>query len=438
MNPRLFGTSGVRRRVSELSNEFVLKLAYSLGTYSRDEKIAVGRDTRSSSKRLADEFISGLLASGHDVVDLGVAPTPTVAMASEEYGTGVVVTASHNPPEWNGFKFWSDGRAYSPEQENSVEGIVYSNSLGEFKGVNPGSAVEKDYRELYINRILGNVGSVDRRVKVLVDCANGAGAVVTPLLLERMGCDVVAVNTEMDGKFAHGLEPTAENLRETCELVRESDVDVGLAHDGDADRVAVIGRDGFLIDWDSFLAVLAYGRNRVVTTVDASMRIDDVCREVVRTPIGDVAVANEISRVGADFGGEPSGSIIFPEVHLFPDGPLAAAKIVKMVSEDRFYETLNKIKGYPTERVKCFYGEGQEPAELMREIKKRLLEEFEGDIREVNEIDGIRIKVDGGWFLTRPSGTEPCIRITAEAQSESILKSLMERSKSCVNRVIES
>lgn len=436
MNPRLFGTSGVRRRVCELSPDFVLRLAFSLGSYSRDRKIVVGRDTRSSSERLKDEFVSGLVSSGHDVVDLGVAPTPTVAMASAEYGTGIVVTASHNPPDWNGFKFWCNGMAYSPEQEGMVERIFYSGDFGGFGGESTGLVGERDYIGEYISRILGNVGGVDKPVRVLVDCANGAGSVVTPVLLERMGCEVIAVNTEMEGIFAHGLEPTAENLRETCGLVKEYGVDVGIVHDGDADRSAAIGRDGRLIDWDSFLAVLAYGKNCVVTTVDASMRIEEVCGRVIRTPIGDVAVANAISREKADFGGEPSGSIIFPEVHLSPDGPLTAAKVVKMVSEGRFYETLGRIRTYPMAREKIFYKRGQNPAELMGGIRSGILEEFGGDIREVSEIDGVRVKVEGGWFLTRASGTEPCIRITAEAQTDALLRDIVGRCSGCVHRVM--
>ena len=435
MNPRLFGTSGVRRLINELLPEFVLKLAYSLGTYSDDKEIAIGRDTRSSSGRLGNEFISGLLATGHDVVDLGIVPTPTVAMATEDYGTGVVVTASHNPPEWNGFKFWGDGKAYSPEQEREVERIFYSEKFKPEK--NPGSVEKRDYIGKHIKRILDNVGRVEKPVKVLIDCANGAGSVITPLLLERMGCEVIAINTEMNGIFAHGLEPTTENLQETCTLVEKNNVDIGIAHDGDADRSAAIGKDGRLVDWDNFLAALAYGKDKVVTTVDASMCIDDICKEVIRTPIGDVAVANAIYRENAEFGGEPSGSIIFPDVHLFPDGPLTAAKIVKMVSEDRFYETLEKIKKYPTKRVKIFY-KGKNPADLMNKIRLEILREFQGDIREIDETDGIRIKTDKGWFLTRASGTEPCIRITAEAQTESLLTDLIERGSSCVNRFIDS
>lgn len=435
MVQKLFGTSGVRKLVDELSDEFVGKLAFSLATYTDDPVIAVGRDTRPSSKRLSVVFSSALTRVGKDVVDLGVATTPTVGMATEDYGTGIVVTASHNPPEWNGFKFWADGRAYSPAQERSIEKIFYS---GNFAGLSrkPGSIRKEDYAEKHIKRVISNLGKVKKPVKILLDCANGAGTLVTPILLRRMGCDVIAINTEMEGRFAHGLEPTAKNLEETCKLVKENGADVGVVHDGDADRSAAIGADGRLIDWDDFLAVLAYGKRKVVTTVDASMRIDDVASEVIRTPIGDVAVADAICKFGADFGGEPSGSMIFPEVHLFPDGPLAAAVIAKMVSEGRFYETLKKIKKYPVERLKIFYMKGVDPSEIMGALKPKLLKEFRDEVLEETDVDGVRLTLSGGWFLVRPSGTEPCIRITAEAKTKKKLAEIVERSKKCVEKVL--
>lgn len=427
---RLFGTSGVRRLVKDLSDDFVRRLALSLAAYSDDSVVAVGRDTRPSSSRLSSLFCSALLDAGKDVVDLGVAATPTVALASGEYGTGVVVTASHNPPEYNGFKFWVDALAYSPEQERQLEDLFFSGvvSVG---GAERGSLTELDYSRKHIEKILEKVGVVSKGVRVLVDCANGAGVKITPKLLEEMGCDVLAVNTETKGFFVHGLEPTAENLKGTCSLVKEAGVDVGLVHDGDADRSAAIDSSGRLVDWDNLLAALAYGKKRVVTTVDASMRIEEVCDEVVRTKIGDVAVADAVNRLGADFGGEPSGSMIFPEVHLFPDGPLTAAVVAKMVSDDRFYEVLKEIHEYPMRRLKIFYGERVDLGCLMDKIRSSLLNEF-SEVAEVNEVDGIRLSLGYGWVLVRPSGTEPCVRVTAEAESEAKLQEVVDRSSRCV------
>lgn len=423
---KLFGTSGIRRKVDELSEEFVARLGYSLGTYSRDKTIAVGRDTRASSPEIESWFTSALQATGHDVVQLGIVPTPTLGMAALDYGTGVMVTASHNPPDWNGFKFWSRDGAYKPEQEKAVEELFYSNK---FKVGGSGKVSRGDYVGKHIKRILEYIGRIDKPVKVLLDCANGSGSVLTPRLLEEMGCEVVAVNTERDGVFPHGLEPTAENLRETCKLVEESDVDVGIVHDGDADRSAAIDGDGKLIDWDSFLSVLAYGNEKVVTTVDASMRIEEVCREVIRVPVGDVAVANAVLRENAGFGGEPSGSFIFPQVHLFPDGPLTAAKTVKLISEDRFYEILGEINAYPTERVKIPCREGSKPL-----IMNRLREVIKGD---VSYVDGIRLTTRDGWILIRPSGTEPYVRITAEAGDENSLNELVRQGREWINEAMK-
>lgn len=420
---RIFGTSGIRRKVSELNSEFVVSLGKSLGTYSKDKVIAIGRDTRNSSPRLEYEFISGLISTGHDVVQLGIVPTPTLGIASMDYGTGVMVTASHNPPEYNGFKFFGKNGAYTPEEENEIERIFYSKKS---KKGNGGKIKVEDYIEKHMNLILKNIGKVKKPIKIFLDCANGSGSVITPKLLRKMGCEVISVNTELDGNFPHGLEPTEENLREICKMVKESGAEIGIVHDGDADRSAAIDKDGKLIDWDSLLSVLAYGKNRVVTTVDASMRIEDVCKKVIRTPVGDVAVANAIVRENADFGGEPSGSYIFPDVHLFPDGPLTAAIIAKMVSEGRFYEILKKIKSYPMERLKIPCNEDSREI-IMQNLKKKIEKE-----KNIDYTDGIRITTEKGWILIRPSGTEPCIRITAEGRTKRVLDEIVKNGKELV------
>ncbi len=423
MTDVLFGTSGIRRKVEDISGEFVADLALALGTCSADEIIAVGMDCRESSPRIKEQFISALNTSGKNAVDLGLVPTPTVAMASEQYGTSVVVTASHNPPEYNGFKFWSGGRAYSPNQENVLEKTFRSKEFNRVK-VSGTKKELVDYLIKHRERILKKVGLLSSEVKILIDCANGAGSVITPSLLEEMGCRVKAINTETSGLFPHGLEPTEENLRETCSIVRKSGVDVAVAHDGDADRTAAIDSEGRLVDWDSFLSVLAYGKNKVVTTVDASMRVEEVCGEVIRTPVGDVSVANAVDREGADFGGEPSGSFIFPQVHLFPDGVLTAAVTARMVSENRFYEILDEVSDYPTMRVKIPCEETEK-----RKIMESVLKNAERMDYELSTIDGVRLSAEEGWFLIRPSGTESFIRITAEATTKKKLKQLVREGR---------
>lgn len=431
MSKKLFGTSGVRKLVEELTPEFNLKLGAALGSYTNDKEVALGRDTRNSSEALQYSFSLGLMYTGHNPIDLGVVPTPTVGVAALDYGTGVMITASHNPPEYNGFKFWSKDGAYNPQQEKTVEEIFHCGKFRHVSWDRIGRLGRKEnvYIEKHRNLILDYVDSVEKKIKVLIDCAGGAGSALTPMLLEEMGCEVKAINTNQDGVFPHLLEPTKENLKETLKTVRESNVDIGLVHDGDADRTAAVGRDGSLIDWDDLLAVLSYGKKKVVTTVDASMRVEDVCSKVIRTPVGDVAVSNAIYSEKADFGGEPCGAFIFPKVHLFPDGPLTAAVIAKMVSEGRFYETLRKIKHYPTERVKIPCDE-KDKARIMSGVKK-IVEH--GNFKEVSFIDGVRVSTDDGWALIRPSGTEAYMRITAEGKNQKSLEKLVSEGRKWIS-----
>ena len=426
---KLFGTSGIRKRADVLTDVFAYDLGRAIGTYSKDKKIVIGRDTRKSGPRLELSLVRGILSTGKDVVLLGIVPTPVVGIAAMDYGTGVMITASHNPPEYNGFKLWGPKGAYTAKQEAALEKAFYAKKF--LKGKKHGKIEEEAYVDRYIDLVISRVGKVNRKVRIFLDCAGGAGSVVSPRLLEKMGCEVIAVNTNTDGVFPHDLEPREENLRETCRQMKESGAEVGIVHDGDADRSAAIGRDGKLIDWDSFLSVLAYGKKTAVTTVDASMRIEDVCRKVIRTPVGDVAVANAIVREKADFGGEPSGSYIFPEVHLFPDGPLTAAYVAKMLSEDRFYAVLEKIAVYPTERLKIPCRDSDKKKAMVR-LKKILKGK-----RNVDYTDGIRIAKPGGWILIRPSGTEPFMRITAEGRDREKLKAIVDEGKKWVAEALK-
>jgi phosphoglucosamine mutase len=415
---RLFGTSGIRRRVSDFPAGFAIGLGRTLGSFTKDKTVAVGRDTRTSGVFLESAFISGLIASGKNVVELGIAPTPTVGVATAEYGTGAMITASHNPPDYNGFKFFSREGTYSPQEEKAIERLF---SSGKFSSGNPGIVTKEDFAEKHIDLILRRVGVCSRKLKVVIDCAGGAGSAVTPKLLKQMGCDVVALNTNKDGRFPHDLEPREENLAELRDAVRKEQADIGFAHDGDADRAAAVGSNGRMVEWDSFLSVLAYGLDTVVTTVDASMRIEDVCKKVIRTPVGDVAVAEAIRKHNADFGGEPSGTFIFPDVHIFPDGVACIAKAVKLASEDKFYERLSKIKSYPMERLKipC---PNEKKEKAMSRLKKTIIEEY-------SDLDGIRIARQNSWILIRPSGTEPYMRITAEGKSKKDLDEIVNQGR---------
>ncbi|MFH1721011.1 MAG: phosphoglucosamine mutase [Candidatus Altiarchaeota archaeon] len=423
---RLFGTSGVRKKLEDFPKDFSYELALALGSCIADDSVALGRDTRSSGPDLEKDFVRGLSDCGCNSVLLGIVPTPTVGVAASEFGTGVMITASHNPPDYNGFKFWGRRGAYDPVQEEDVEEVYFSKKWekGDKKTIE--RVASREFLDKHKESILSCVGQVEKEIKVLLDCSGGSGSALTPELLTEMGCNVISVNTNQDGIFPHGLEPTAKNLAETAELVKRSEADIGLVHDGDADRTAAIGKDGKLIDWDSFLSVLAYGKDKIVTTVDASMRIEEVCKKVFRTAVGDVAVVNGIREHDADFGGEPSGTYIFPDIHLYPDGVATAAKVVKMLSDGIFYEILEKIPTYPTKRVKIPCEEG-EKAKVMEKLHETITEDY-------SDIDGIRITKDDGWVLIRPSGTEPYLRITAEARSEKSLAEIVSQGEEWIKK----
>jgi len=420
---RLFGTSGVRRKVGELSDGFAYDLGRAVGS-SVKTGVAVGRDTRESGPRLQAAFVSGLTASGRDVVMLGVVPTPTVGVAAAEVGSGVVVTASHNPPDYNGFKLFNRRGAFTPREEGRVEAAFTGGRFIQGKGL----VSEADYVGRHIRLILECVGEVGG-VRVLLDCAGGAGSVVTPCLLGEMGCVASVINDRRDGVFPHPLEPTAGNLEGTCAIVKKAGVDIGFAHDGDADRTCAISGDGVLIEWDTFLTVLASQYDKVVTTVDASMRIEEFCRKVYRVPVGDVAVSEGIRRHKAGFGGEPSGTHIFPDVHIFPDGVATVAKAAKLVADGVFYKLVGEIPSYPMERLKIPCPEARKET-AMANIRKML------SGRDFSDIDGIRVAEDDGWILIRPSGTEEYMRITAEGKTKERLDSLLKAGREWVGRAM--
>lgn len=412
----LFGTSGIRRRLSEYPDGFFYDIGRAFAAYA-GPKAALGRDTRSSGKGLEDEFIKGANDGGCDIVRAGVVPTPTVGVAADKYGFGVVITASHNPPEYNGFKFFDPKGAFRPDMEERLERIYESKNFTE----GAGETWDEDFVQMHVEKIVGRVGDA-YGVRVLLDCAGGAGSAVTPFVLDGMGAKATVINDNRDGVFPHGLEPTQPNLSKTCEAVKKSGVDIAFAHDGDADRTCAISGDGSLIEWDTFLTILASKSKKVVTTVDASMRIEEYCQKVIRVPVGDVAVVKGILDEKAGFGGEPSGTYIFPDIHIYPDGVATVAKALRILADGEFYKLVREIPSYPVKRLKipC---PGPKKEKVMEAVN-----ELASDY-EVNDLDGVRIQYDRGWVLVRPSGTEDYVRITAEAEDEKTLEKLVSTAR---------
>ena len=262
----------------------------------------------------------------------------------------------------------------------------------------------------------------------MVDAGCGAASEITPRLLEKLGCEVVTLNCYPSGFFPRGIEPVADNLKELCNLVKESGAAVGIAHDGDADRMMAVDEQGRFITGDVMLAILAraVGAKDVVTTLDASLAIDEMGLKIRRTKIGDTFVSEEL-RKGGDFGGETSGAWIFPTISLCPDGIYAAAQIAALAAKYKLSEVVDAIPVYPLFRGSV---DSQGLAMSQLETKLKTLKPL-----SVSNIDGMKLNFNDGWLLVRPSGTEPKIRITAEAKTEARARQLYD---SCLEAIKES
>jgi phosphoglucosamine mutase len=425
---KLFGTSGIRA----VFNKDLVDLAFRVGiVLGRDYRnVVVGTDTRTSGDVMKHAVISGLLASGAGCRDAGIAPTPTIAFATREFDAGVMITASHNPPEYNGIKLLNpDGSSFTSSQQAQMEEVL---SAGSFD-----TASWQDVRrcEIYENAIERHIEGLlshfphSLNLKVVVDAGCGAASGVTPRLLEKLGCEVVTMNCHNSGFFPRPVEPIEANLEDLKKKVREVGAEVGIAHDGDADRMMAVDEIGEFIPGDALLAIFSRdtGARDMVTTLDASMSIEEMGFDVKRTPIGDTYVSEEL-RNGGDFGGETSGSWIFPEISLCPDGIYAAARIVLIAGRQKLSELVKSVPSYPLLR-----GSIKTDGVNMAGLESVLMAL---NPSSVSRIDGLKLDFEDGWLLVRPSGTEPKIRLTAEARTESRVHHLYEDGLKAVNDYI--
>ena len=412
----LFGTSGTRRIADRDLLELALKVGLAVGKVY--DNVAVGCDTRTSSDAVKHALITGLLASGSKSYDFGMVPTPTVAPAAREFRAGAMITASHNPPEYNGIKLLNpDGSAFDARQREQIEDMIVNGSLDAVRWdeMNYGS-IGNGIIERHIERIMADIPYVGG-LKVVLDCGCGAASVITPSLLERLGCKVTAINSFPTGFFPRAIEPTEDNLKNLIQATGELGADLGIAHDGDADRMMAVDDKGRFIPGDKMLSLCASqaGAKEVVTTVDASMVIDDMEYKVTRTPVGDTYVSEELKR-GGDFGGEPSGSWVFPENSLCPDGIYAAAILANIANKHKISQLVDEIPQYPILR-----GSVDGTVKAMSDLEQQLLKLSP---ESVSHMDGIKLSFTDGWLLVRASGTEPKIRVTAEARNETAVNEL--------------
>lgn len=422
---RLFGTNGVRGVVNrDLTVEVALRLAMSLGTLTKGT-VAVGRDTRTSGSMLSHASIAGLLATGCKVIDVGIAPTPAVQyFVRDNANAGIVVTASHNPREYNGIKLIAgDGTEFGSEGELAVEDVYFNGEPELADWRETGELSRTSIIPVYIEGIMQKVSASDiakRAFTVVADTGSGAGSIVTPFLLSRLNCTVTTINAQIDGTFpSRNPEPTEDVLIDLEKMVVSNRADLGVAHDGDADRAVFVDENGNFVNEDVLLAiivkhVLSEKQGPVVTPVSSSQCIVDVAEaagsHVVWTPVGSIHVARVMMQVNAPIGGEGNGGIIFPEHQYCRDGAMTVAKVLEIMTKrnKKLSELVSEIpKRYMDKtKVTC-----RDRDATMQNIRSSV-------VGNVDTTDGVKIWYDDGWLLIRPSGTEPIIRIFVEAETE--------------------
>jgi phosphomannomutase len=431
----MVSVSGVRGRVGEaLTPEIIAQFAAGFGAWARARNggkatIVVGRDSRVSGPMFQPVVHAALQSVGCNVLDIGMVPTPTVQLAVEHHHAagGLAITASHNPIEWNALKFigpsglFLDG-AEAADMRKVVDGKIPRATWDKLGTV----SADKDAAREHIEKILAlpflDVEGIRKRgFRVGLDCVRGAGGVFMPVLLELLGCKLATINMEPDGRFPHPPEPIPENLGELQRLVLESHCDLGMAVDPDVDRLALVSEEGLAIGEDYTLAlaakvVLRHRKGPIVTNLSTSRIVDDIAAEagttVIRAPVGEVNVATRMRAEKAPIGGEGNGGVILSELHLGRDAPVGAALILQLLLEEGEKRPLSKIvASYPRYIiVKDKLDRPNAPLDTVYKALKRAFPDADADTQ-----DGLRLTWPNRWVHIRPSGTEPIVRVIAEA-----------------------
>lgn len=439
--PRLFGTFGIRRVANEvLTPEMAIRLALSFATFINGEDVVVGRDARKHSRMLYDAVVAGFLSAGCRVIELGVTATPALQWACRQWNMwGAMITASHNPPEWNGIKFMEkSGKGLDREKEVEVERVFFTETFRRVSWLDiPQETTKRDINFDYISAIISRVDAEAiraRSFRVIIDCANGAPSLITPYLLSSLGCHVVSLNAHPDGNFpGRNPEPTPENLKDIVTLMRYGNFDLGFAQDGDGDRLIVITEKGEFVPGDLSVSLVAKelaqrpNEGPIVTTVATTHILQEIARstnrEVITTAVGDLVVAKVLQEKEGIFGCEENGGMIFPDFVWGRDGAMAAAFILHILATQKksLVELLGELPPYYQVKRKTTIDPEKREKILAAVEEKTAL--FENRIT----IDGYKVVFkDGSWVLIRPSGTEPLIRVLAEAKEKEKAEALAE------------
>lgn len=453
MTSNIFGTSGIRRVFQNYSEsdlkftpQMALEVGLALGTYLKGGTVVIGKDIRTSALPIEYALISGLVSTGCIVKTLGVVTTPTLAISSRSLNgnAAVMITASHNTPEYIGLKLWNpSGVGFSPEQEEELERIYNDKDFVQIEWDQIGKITQvNDINDSHISEITNKIMFDGSKLNIIVDPGNGCGCDIVPKLLSKYGCNIVTLNANPDGRFPGRLsEPSKENLTQISNFLRmSSQTDIGIALDGDADRVIFLDEDGAIVDPIRLLTLLAKfiiheneensssKAMKLSTPINSSSLIEDILNplgcEVIRTEVGDIKVAIALKKMGGFLGGETSGTYIWPEFHYGPDSIVTIAKVLQMIVETgkdlRFL--LKDIPTYPYYAEK-FKLKKDIPftEEIYQKIIKEMIDAFNIlgiKVNRINKMDGCRFDYEEGWMLIRRSGTSPYLRISGESKTD--------------------
>jgi phosphomannomutase/phosphoglucomutase len=450
---RLFGTNGIRGVVNkELNPELAIAIGCAIGTYFRHGSLLVGYDARTSSPMLAKAVTSGLNATGCNVLFAGMAPTPALqyAVKNHKLNGGVIITASHNPPEYNGIKvLWNDGIEIAREQEIEIENIFFNKKVRYAEWDKIGDVqILVGIIDEYVEAIKKHVDVAkitSKHYHIVVDGANSVAALAIPKLLRDLGCRVTTINANIDGTFpSRPPEPRPENLGDLASTVKAVGADLGVAFDGDADRSIFVDEKGEIHWGDKTFALvekhflLRNPGEKIVSPISSSTLVKDIADayegEIVWTKVGSVTVSHTMKKLNAKLGGEENGGIFYGPHQPVRDGGMATALILDIMAETgkKLSSLLNELPRYFIEKgkVEC-------PEPLKEKVLEKLVEQTKG--LNPNTIDGVKIWFeDKSSILVRPSGTEPLYRLYAEAKTKEKAARLIQDFSLKLKRIIDS
>jgi phosphoglucosamine mutase len=439
--PKLFGTSGIRGIVgTELTHDMLLNVGKSIAAGLKPSaSVLVATDSRVSREFVKAAVSMGLLSGGANVIDAGILPTPILAFATVDMGVdaGIMITASHNPPEYNGVKlFTTEGIGYSSRQENEIERIYAEKNFPD--GISSNYKRENGIVSRYTQYLLKKFqpGKKSSHFRIAVDPGNGAASGIASKIFTAFGYTVMPINDTPDGTFpGRSPEPKKDTLENTWQFVKDNRLDIAVCFDGDDDRVVFVDQKGFIgftesVAFISALAVKRSGKKKVAATVETGRLLDNALSgigvEVVRGKVGDVPVAHLAREVDAAIGIESIGVYIMPELGLYPNSIAAALTLLSSVND------ISEIREFFRKVPSLYLGQSKIPCanENKEALKKAIITNPSVfGTGTANVLDGLRMDFGNSWILVRPSGTEPIFRIIAESPSEPETEKLLENAE---------